>query len=304
MAHNSSPALGDLGPLAAEVRNMIYELVIPEAQVCAFPTTKHYLPASRPGLMFASKEIHTEMLKMYYWRTNWTISVKHTIASGFSLVSTGDKAFKKSTSKKPVKVKPGPFSFRDRLSHMKLNEDVPLIRKISISRLIPGWPCLVFELQVGAAVFHHGSSCPICSPDTWTSAARDRKEAWQAAAEKAAAELAQKLSAPSWRDRAAAYQQHRPVMQARFTPPAEKELSWSKKLYEQEIAEHDTSLALFTTTVLGNKLISVDGISVADLRDVTRRIDNAMSTELIRQHRLVESLRDLRRVMYGDRPPE
>ncbi|KAK5740658.1 hypothetical protein LTR17_004463 [Elasticomyces elasticus] len=121
---------------------------------------------------------------------------------------------------------------------------------------------------------------------------------------KAAAELAQKLSAPSWRDRAAAYQQHRPVMQARFTPPAEEELSRSKERYEREAAEHDASLALFTATVLGNKLISVNGISVADLRDMARRINNAMSKELGKQHELVGSLRDLRRVMYGDSPPE
>ncbi|KAK3627402.1 hypothetical protein LTR22_022786 [Elasticomyces elasticus] len=304
MANNNSPALGDLGRLSGEVRNLIYELVIPEAQTCAFPTTKHYLPASRPGLIFASRKFHTEMLKMYYWRTNWTMTIKNTLTTGHTLVTTGNKAFKKSTSKKPVKVKPAPFSFSDRLSELKMNEDTPLIRHITLSRLSQRWPCLVFELQVGAAVFHHGISCPICSPDRWASAARDREKAWQAAAAKAAAELAQKLSAPSWRDRAAAYQQHRPVMQARFTPPAEEELSRSKERYEREAAEHDASLALFTATVLGNKLISVNGISVADLRDMARRINNAMSKELGKQHELVGSLRDLRRVMYGDSPLE
>ncbi|KAK5740659.1 hypothetical protein LTR17_004464 [Elasticomyces elasticus] len=103
MANNNSPALGDLGRLSGEVRNLIYELVIPEAQTCAFPTTEHYLPASRPGLIFASRKFHTEMLKMYYWRTNWTMTIKNTLTTGHALVTTGNKAFKKSTSKKPVK---------------------------------------------------------------------------------------------------------------------------------------------------------------------------------------------------------
>ncbi|KAK5698075.1 hypothetical protein LTR97_007035 [Elasticomyces elasticus] len=304
MANNNSPALGDLGRLSGEVRNLIYDLVIPEAQICAFPTTKHYLPASRLGLIFASRKFHTEMLKMYYWRTNWTLVIKNTLAAGHALVSTGNKAFKKSTSKKPVKVKPAPFLFSDRLSEMKMSEATPLIRHITLSRLSPGWPCLVFELQAGAAVFHHGISCPTCSPDKWASAESDRKEAWQAAAEKAAADRGKKLRAPSWRDRAAAYQQHRPATQARFIPPAEEELSTFGERYKREVAEHDASLALFTATVLGNKLISVNGISVADLRDVARRVNNAMSTELGRQHELVGSLRGLRKMMYGESPPE
>ncbi|KAK5680238.1 hypothetical protein LTS10_007165 [Elasticomyces elasticus] len=296
-------ALGDLGRLSGEVRNLIYELVIPQAQVCEFATRNRYLPEKPPALMLASRKIHTEMLRMYYWKTNWNINIKPSkLATGFSLIVT--EAKKRTKIKRAIQIH-HQFSFRDQLSTLQIREDTPLIRHITINKANLCWVGLTFELQAGSPVFHHGITCPACRPKKWASAAKDRKEAWQAAAKKKAyRSVAQRQHAMTWSERAAAYQKYRPADESVFRQPTQEDLSGLQRRYEREVIEHDASLERFTSTVLRDKRISVSGISVKDLRDVVRRFDTAMVGELHVQHNLVESLKALKWIMYGERQPE
>ncbi|KAK4893458.1 hypothetical protein LTR27_008140 [Elasticomyces elasticus] len=316
---NPDRALGDLGLLPAELRNVIYELVMPTGQACQFGGAQRFLLERPPGLMFASRIIRKETLMLYFSKLDWSVNIKHGSipGKGYNLVTPGNKVKKL-----------GHFTFNDPWSGLTIKDNTKFLRQITIRRVSPGWPCIKLEVVRGAAtgtatvVFRHGSDCPACNSAKWEGAAQKRREALQVevddAAEKAANLSAQTLPGQPYSRRAAAYAQQsysrrRTAAYAayvqRYPPlsaqvPSGGNFEQLERQYKQDTDEHHASVGRFTKALFTDTEINVAGFSVHDLRGIAWSIDGAMSDELKKQLALVDSLNRAWRTMYGEGPSE
>ncbi|KAK5740663.1 hypothetical protein LTR17_004468 [Elasticomyces elasticus] len=186
---NRSPdrALGDLGLLPAELRNVIYELVMPTGQACQFGGAQRFLLERPPGLMLASRIVRTETLMLYFSKLDWSVNIEHGSipGKGYNLVTPGNKVKKLAQ-----------FTFNDPWSGLTIKDDTKFLRQITVRRVSPGWPRMKFEVVPGAAtgtatvVFRHGFNCPACNSEMWEGAAKKRRQAWQAQLDEAAERFA------------------------------------------------------------------------------------------------------------------
>ncbi|KAK5714920.1 hypothetical protein LTR15_010336 [Elasticomyces elasticus] len=317
---NRSPdrALGDLGSLPAELRNVIYELVMPTGQACQFGGAQRFLLERPPGLMFVSRVVRTETMMLYFSKLDWSVNIKHGAipGKGYTLVTPGKKVKKLAR-----------FTFNDPWSGLSIKDKTKFLQQITIRRVSPGWPCIKFEVVPGAAtgtatvVLRHGSDCPACDSAKWEGAAEKRREAWQVevdqAAKKAAKLNAQTFPGNSYSQRAAAYgQQSYSQRMAAYAAYAQQYRPLSAQVagggnfeqlerqYKQDTDEHHASVGRFTEVLFTDTEINVAGFSVQDLRAIAWSIDGAMSDELKKQLALVGSLNRAWRTMYGEGPSE
>ncbi|KAI7086999.1 hypothetical protein KC356_g4572 [Hortaea werneckii] len=151
-----SPHLGKLGRLPGEVRNLIYEYVLPPEDDRAFRAKRRFLPGKPPGLLFASKLIRQETIMLYFARTTWRILVKHNSAKDRI---AQDGYFP--ASREPGATSLGYFSYRDAYTSLELNENTPLIRQVLIERISGDWQSLLLKIDNGRPVVSHGN-CPAC----------------------------------------------------------------------------------------------------------------------------------------------
>ncbi|GAB1743361.1 hypothetical protein NU219Hw_g9198t1 [Hortaea werneckii] len=75
-----SSHLRQLGLLPGEVRNPIYEYVLPPEDDRAFRAQRRFLPGKPLGLLLASKAVRQNTVMPYFQRTKWRILVKHNSA--------------------------------------------------------------------------------------------------------------------------------------------------------------------------------------------------------------------------------
>ncbi|KAI7401800.1 hypothetical protein KC336_g14555 [Hortaea werneckii] len=146
-----SPHLGQLGRLPGEVRNLIYEYVLPPEEDRAFRAKRRFLPGKPPGLLFASKQIRQETIMLYFARTTWRILVKHNSAQ--------DGYFP--ASREPGATSLGYFSYRDAYTPLELNEDTPLFQQVLLERMSGDWQSLLLKIDNGQPVVSH-DDCPAC----------------------------------------------------------------------------------------------------------------------------------------------
>ncbi|KAI7156282.1 hypothetical protein KC343_g8173 [Hortaea werneckii] len=169
-----SPHLGQLGRLPGEIRNLIYEYVLPPEDDRAFRAKRRFLPGNPPGLLFASKQIRQETIMLYFARTTWRILVKHN--------STKDRISQDGyfpASREPGATSLGRFSYRDAYTSLELNEDTPLFQQVllergsgdwqflhlwqqvTVERLTGEWQPLLLKIDNGRPVVSH-DNCPAC----------------------------------------------------------------------------------------------------------------------------------------------
>ncbi|KAI7164643.1 hypothetical protein KC316_g12812 [Hortaea werneckii] len=151
-----SPHLGQLGRLPGEVRNLIYEHVLPPEDDRAFRAKRRFLPGEPPGLLFASKLIRQETIMLYFARTKWRILVKHNSAKDRT---AQDGYFP--ASREPGATSLGYFSYRDAYTPLELNEDTPLFQQVSLERTCSDWPSLLLKIVKERPIVSH-EDCLAC----------------------------------------------------------------------------------------------------------------------------------------------
>ncbi|GAB1726256.1 hypothetical protein NU195Hw_g5341t1 [Hortaea werneckii] len=151
-----SPHLGQLGLLPGEVRNLIYEYVLPPEDDRAFRAKRRFLPGNPPGLLFASKQIRQETIMLYFARTTWRILVNHNSAKDRI---AQDGYFP--ASREPGATSLGRFSYRDAYTSLELNEDTPLFQQVLLERMSGDWQTLLLKIVNGQPVVSH-DDCPAC----------------------------------------------------------------------------------------------------------------------------------------------
>ncbi|KAI6809801.1 hypothetical protein KC332_g12597 [Hortaea werneckii] len=151
-----SPRLGQLGRLPGEVRNLIYEFVLPPEDDRAFRAKRRFLPGKPPGLLFASKLIRQETIMLYFARTTWRILVKHNSAKDRI---AQDGYFP--ASREPGATSLGYFSYRDAYMPLELNEDTPLFQQVLLERISGDWQSMLLKIVDGRPVVSH-DHCPAC----------------------------------------------------------------------------------------------------------------------------------------------
>ncbi|KAI7308211.1 hypothetical protein KC315_g13454 [Hortaea werneckii] len=153
-----SPHLGQLGRLPGEVRNLIYECVLPPEDDRAFRAKRRFLPGEPPGLLFASKRIRQETIMLYFARTKWRILVKHN--SVRDRTAQQDGYFP--ASREPGATSLGYFSYRDAYTPLELNEDTPLFQQVSLERTSGDWPSVLLKIVNERPIVSH-DDCLACS---------------------------------------------------------------------------------------------------------------------------------------------
>lgn len=151
-----SPHLGQLGLLPGEVRNSIYEYVLPPEDDRAFRSKRRFLPGKPPALLFASKQIRQETIMFYFARTTWRMLMKHNSARD----RTGQDGYFLA-SREPGATSLGYFSYHDAYTPLELNEDTPLFQQVSLERTSGDWPSLVLKIVKERPIVSH-DDCLAC----------------------------------------------------------------------------------------------------------------------------------------------
>ncbi|KAI7150722.1 hypothetical protein KC343_g8071 [Hortaea werneckii] len=254
-----SPHLGQLGRFPGEVRNLIYEYVLPPEEDRAFRAKRRFLPGKPPGLLFASKQIRQETIMLYFARTTWRILVKHSstkdrIADGYF-----------PASREPGATSLGHFSYRDAYTSLELNEDTPLFQQVllergsgdwqflhlwqqvTVERLTGEWQSLLLKIVNGRPVVYH-DNCPACGAKR-----RDR-------AQYASYQLR------------ALYESYQ---------------------FRRATRLHDEAVAAIQEALFGGSVIDSLGFSVRDIRETTGKITREVSQALKVQDDQIQNLRHL-----------
>lgn len=276
--------LGRLGRLPGEVRNRIYELVLPQEQERQFGSKRFYLPGHSPDLMRTSKAIRAETLMLYLWLTNWTVEVKHKrLGKGYHLCSLNRRC-----------TTLGKFHLKDVGGSATINEDTPFLRQITFTRSTPGWPALTFAIGKGPhhkATVRHGANCPACFRAEWDEWAEQLKEARQKAVEDA-----QSQNPQSMRDKMIAY-----IRQYHAVPIPEGEaMEELQRRYMKKTAKHDKLLASLSHNLLRGVQIGARGFSVAHLRVIASHLTGDVCSSLDVQDSVMAELRRLWRQMNSE----
>ncbi|KAK5125373.1 hypothetical protein LTR85_000482 [Meristemomyces frigidus] len=292
MASQLPPAaqqpLGALGRLPLELREQIYEYILPAEHDRRFKAKRSELPGKTPGLLFASRAIRRETIMLYFKSTHWTIGVKAR-GRGYMLCSA-----------EPNATRLGRFSFQDKYNTATLDENTLLIRLISIGRASPGWPHLTFVMaQGGVGRIDHGPDCPACSPDQWHTAPIPSQGSPVVAN---AAVTSAPTAAPTYRDKALAFSQQydaRPAGPAQWQAPQGTVLQDLQMRYDQAISDHDGSKAVLEAALFGTLQLDRRGFSVRNLRTIAASMIPSVSSTLTEQAGIIRRLGQIWEQIHG-----